>query len=70
MHILLKKIGFSEKIPENSLFEARGGAKWGVRGAGGPILIFFIKTSLISKMCAKFGGFSFITLEITKLSSL
>ena len=62
-----KKI--SEKIPENGLFEAQGGPKWGVRVAGGPILIF-LKTRPILKMCAKFGGVSFITLEITKLSSL
>ena len=61
MHTFLKKIGFSEKIPENSLFKAHGGPKLGVRGAGGPILIFFIETSLISKIYAKFGGFSFIT---------
>ena len=70
MYIFLEKNGFSEKIPENSLLEAQGGPKWGVRGSGGPILNFFIKTCLIPKMCAKFGGVSFITLEITKLSSL
>ena len=69
MHIFLKKIRFSEKIPEKRLFGGQGGAKWGVRVAEGPILIFYIKTSPIPKMCAKFGGFSFITLEIRKLSS-
>ena len=70
MHIFWKKIVFFEKIPKNSLFEAQGGPKWGVRVVGGPILNFFIETSPILKMCAKFGGVSFITLEITKLSSL
>ena len=52
-----------EKTRENSLFEANGGPKWGVRGW---VANFFIKTCLITKMLAKFGGFSFISLEIKK----
>ena len=46
-------------------FSKPTGAPNGGLGGGWPI--FFIKTCLITKMLAKFGGFSFISLEIKKI---
>ena len=40
--IFEKKLVFLKNYPKNSILEAQGGPKRGVRGAGGAILIFFI----------------------------